>query len=203
MKTLSYKNPWGYLVAANIKDIENRTWKLPEKMKGQRVLIHVSAKPVPMKHESDIFTYNQWWQGLTPDQRVLLNSNTLPNSAIIGSVEFVDCVQNHTSIWAQHEAIVYSKKHGKDIIVPVWNWVLANPVLFAKPILNVKGKLSFWDFDIESEFIGIYSDGKDYSHLEVNGFTDPEHEECVMCGSNQTTITPEADICHDCGYVYT
>lgn len=30
----------------------------------------------------------------------------------------------------------------------VWNLVLANPVLFDKPILNVKGKLSFWDFEL-------------------------------------------------------
>lgn len=27
--------------------------------------------------------------------------------------------------------------------------VLANPVLFAKPILNVKGKLSFWEYPME------------------------------------------------------
>ena len=29
----------------------------------------------------------------------------------------------------------------------VWNWVLVNPVLYEKPINNVKGKLSFWEFD--------------------------------------------------------
>lgn len=49
----------------------------------------------------------------------------------------------------------------------------------------------------------IYTDGNDYSHLKVNGHEDPEHEECVMCGSTETIITPEADICHECGYVYT
>ena len=30
---------------------------------------------------------------------------------------------------------------------PIYNWVLANPVLYEKPILNVKGKLSFWEFE--------------------------------------------------------
>lgn len=49
----------------------------------------------------------------------------------------------------------------------------------------------------------FYSDGNDYSHLEVNSDQFPEHEECVMCGSTQVTITDDADICHDCGYVYT
>lgn len=49
----------------------------------------------------------------------------------------------------------------------------------------------------------FYSDGNNYSHLEVNSYQFPEHEECVMCGSTQVTITDDADICHDCGYVYT
>ena len=30
---------------------------------------------------------------------------------------------------------------------PIYNWVLANPILYKKPILNVKGKLSFWEFE--------------------------------------------------------
>jgi len=54
--------------------------------------------------------------------------------------------------------------------------------------------------DVSSSF---YSDGNDYSHLMVNSDKFPEHEECVMCGSTQVTITDDADICHDCGYVYT
>ena len=54
--------------------------------------------------------------------------------------------------------------------------------------------------DVNSSF---YSDGNNYSHLEVNSDQFPEHEECVMCGSTQVTITDDADICHDCGYVYT
>ncbi|MDR1715289.1 MAG: hypothetical protein LBS20_05550 [Prevotella sp.] len=32
------------------------------------------------------------------------------------------------------------------------NWVAADPILFDEPILNVKGKLSFWDC---SEFIKL------------------------------------------------
>jgi len=32
-----------------------------------------------------------------------------------------------------------------------YNWVLANPVRFAKPITNVKGKLSFWEYGLTEE----------------------------------------------------
>ena len=55
----------------------------------------------------------------------------MPKGAIIGSVEIVDCVQNHPSPWAEKG---------------VWNWVLANPILFPEPI-PAKGKLSFWEYD--------------------------------------------------------
>lgn len=49
----------------------------------------------------------------------------------------------------------------------------------------------------------VYTDGNDYSHLEVNSHKYQGHEECVSCGGTNVTITEEADICHDCGYVYT
>ena len=47
MKAISIKQPWASLIAHGIKDIENRTWKCPQKYIGQRVLIHASSsKPV-------------------------------------------------------------------------------------------------------------------------------------------------------------
>ncbi|MDR2917832.1 MAG: hypothetical protein LBV72_00495 [Tannerella sp.] len=128
MKVLSVKQPWAYLLCARIKPIENRTWKLPEKYKGERVLIHASGSG------GSKFNIN-----LTDDQmeaafrsiseECLLN--TMSFGAIIGSVVFTDCVQNHTSIWAEKDC---------------YNWVVEDVELFEKPILNVKGKLSFWDY---------------------------------------------------------
>ena len=59
----------------------------------------------------------------------------MPFGSIIGSVEIVDCVINYSSIWADKG---------------VYNWVLANPVLFKKPI-PAKGRLSFWEYDNLSE----------------------------------------------------
>lgn len=90
--------------------------------------------------------------------------------SIIGYVEIVDCVINHPSIWAE-KSIQLSKpiykeyydrdgwfdnvKYNNDKIDwinknPTYNWVLANPVKFAKPI-PAKGKLSFWDYPITDE----------------------------------------------------
>ena len=63
------------------------------------------------------------------------------NSAIIGSVEIIGCSINHPSKWAEKSDD--SKGYYED---PIYNWVLANPILFESPIENVKGRLSFWDY---------------------------------------------------------
>lgn len=139
MKALSIKNPWAMLIAHGIKDIENRTWRTTHR---GRIYIHVSA---PKKFNVQ----------LTDDQMIkalpLISSFTEGNvsfGAIIGEVDIIDCVQNHPSVWAEHFATKLRKIEGEmiPVNVPVWNWVLANPVLYNKPIENVKGALSFWEY---------------------------------------------------------
>ncbi len=126
MKAITIKQPWASLIVHGIKDIENRTWRTH--FRG-RVLIHASADNRLMNIPPSEF--------LTGDQCVAIDKVRFPSrdwhlySVIIGSVEIVDCVQNHPSIWAEKG---------------VYNWVLANPILYTKPIENVKGKLSFWDY---------------------------------------------------------
>jgi hypothetical protein len=138
MKALSIKQPWASLIAHGLKDIENRTWRTH--FRG-RVYIHVSAKAAGdfMRLLSNKQLNKVVWE--------LENYKTFETyfeySAIIGEVDIIDCVQDHPSIWAEkHEDFM-----GEFIRGPIWNWVLANPVLYDKPILNVKGKLSFWEFE--------------------------------------------------------
>lgn len=137
---ISVRQPWAYLVCARIKDVENRTWKCPEKYIGKRVYIHASKSQ-----------YKNPWDVLNKDQNELLLQRKeiivgadLEYGAIIGSVRFVDCVINHDSIWAEKSGIGQDKQTN-DWIKPIYNWVVADPVLFDEPIPNVKGKLSFWD----------------------------------------------------------
>lgn len=127
MKTISIKQPWASLIAHGIKNIENRTWKCPEKYIGTRVLIHASSTPAFSSWD----TLNNE-QIFSKDESYLKDINIcdIPLGAIIGSVEIVSCEQNHRSIWAEKG---------------VWNWALTNPILFDKPI-SCKGKLSFWEY---------------------------------------------------------
>jgi hypothetical protein len=149
MKTISIKQPWASLICTSrqenpnlgIKDIENRTW--PTKFRG-RVLVHASAK-----FDYSIFsvdTDSEKWESFT-------KTSNYPTGAIIGSVEIVDYVINYPSIWAEGTFFPIDDSEGYPPKQIIYNWVLANPVLFAKPI-PAKGKLSFWDFPMtEHEYL--------------------------------------------------
>ncbi|MDB0602340.1 ASCH domain-containing protein [Tenacibaculum maritimum] len=126
MKALSIKQPWASLIVHGIKDIENRTWKTH--FRG-RIYIHSSGKGVQN------FVFNQ--QQHEALSTINTDNMNMPYSAIIGEVDIVNCVVNHKSIWAEANW-PYEK--------PIYNWVLANAKLYNEPILNVKGKLSFWEF---------------------------------------------------------
>lgn len=135
MKALSIKQPWASLIAHGIKNIENRTWKT--KFRG-RIFIHASAKDAgalyELLNEKQIEAISNHWTAAPPFP-------DRPVSAIIGEVDIVDCVINHPSIWAENCM-------SSDTDKLIYNWVLANPVLYEKPILNIKGKLSFWEYEI-------------------------------------------------------
>jgi len=126
MKTLSIQNPWAWLICAGYKDVENRTWKT--NYRG-RILIHVSKK-------WDItgcdICYRAKETRCNLGTRICdLRKNT---GEIIGEVTITDCVRNHPSEWAESNC---------------YNWVLADPVLYAKPILNIKGRLGLWEYQKE------------------------------------------------------
>lgn len=114
MKTLSVRQPWANLIVHGIKNVENRTWRTH--FRG-RVLVHA-----PAGRDRD-FEYLTEKHGILPGYK----------SAIIGSVEIIDCIQDSTSPWAEPG---------------VWHWVLREPVLFEEPILGIKGKLGLWEYDI-------------------------------------------------------
>lgn len=144
-KALTVKNPWAWLITQGIKDIENRTWRT--NFRG-RVMIHAAASSALRKDEAlfEILSKEQWQEFKKWDQNIVkkipIDVNDLfserPTSEILCSVEIVDCVLNHPSIWAKKGLT----EDGK----PIWNWVLANP----RPEpdykgLKIKGSLSFWD----------------------------------------------------------
>ena len=145
MKAITIKQPRASLIVEGIKDIENRTWST--KFRG-RVLIHSSANPVGNLKSDSCFSHVVNEMQFSHLKSIGFKNWFMEDFAfgsIIGSVEIVDCVINHPSIWA--EKTYYDDFEDSKVI---WNWVLANPVKFAKPI-PAKGKLSFWDYPMTEE----------------------------------------------------
>ena len=56
----------------------------------------------------------------------------LPSQVIIGEADLVDIVRNSKEVFA---------------IPGNYHWVMANPILYKEPILNIMGKLRLWEFD--------------------------------------------------------
>ena len=150
-KALTIKQPYASLIVEGIKDIENRTWKT--NYRG-RILIHAGKDNLikNLKYGDDItYLNNKQLEYITNNKHNDIFNNELITGAIIGSVEIVDCVINHPSIWTE-------KTHSwnwfkgdfiqKDKRKVVYNWVLANPIKFNEPI-PMKGKLSLWETNLE------------------------------------------------------
>jgi len=139
MKAITIKQPWASLIVEGVKDIENRTWKTS--FRG-RVLVHAAAKPDNIKLEIEgqaSYKEIQMFSvlGRAEDDNLF--------GCIIGSVEITDCVINHPSIWAEKTPYAYLGKLTVECQPPIYNFVLANPIIFPEPI-PCKGKLSFWDY---------------------------------------------------------
>lgn len=114
MKAITIKQPWASLIVTpdpdnfgfGIKPIENRTWPCPKKYIGERVLIHAGLSV----DESSIDKISLINGELARKTWFDINDDKLPLGAIIGSVEIVDCVTNHSSIWAENSETNCSEK---------------------------------------------------------------------------------------------
>ena len=123
MKALSIQQPWAWLIVNGYKDIENRSWVT--KLRG-RFLVHASQK------------YDHSAMNTHPQRHVIksildakgLKADDLPRGGIVGSVEVLDCVAHHSSLWFDGE----------------FGFILANPaVLKFQPC---RGQLNFFTPEI-------------------------------------------------------
>lgn len=102
-RAISIRQLWAFLVAMGIKDIENRSWRLPKKYIGETVLIH-AAKALFQPFRRDGFTLAQ---ELVAERVGVKQAGLLPykhqsakTGGIIGAVRFNSCVNDSSSPWA-------------------------------------------------------------------------------------------------------
>lgn len=143
-KVLSIKQPWSSLIIEDIKPIENRTWRTNYRGK---LLIHASAVYDKSSNGSlsNLLGLDRW---SLLSQEFIDRYKDLPTSAIIGEATLLDCVNGYDNIWADKrsdEQEFWFKSSGKKVPT-IWHWVLESPIKYENPILNVRGKLSIWDY---------------------------------------------------------
>jgi hypothetical protein len=87
MLALSIRQPWAFLIASGIKDVENRTW--PTRQRG-RILIHAGK----------VFDLDGWKYIRSAHPEILLPGfGHFRRGGIVGSVVLIDCVQASESPW--------------------------------------------------------------------------------------------------------
>ncbi len=142
-KALTIKNPWADLIAADIKDVENRSRRTHYR---GTVLIH-SSKQIDSRWPNPFTLFTPEQIQAIPSEKIsrIVHANDLKFSSIIGQVDIVDCIQDSKSIWA---------------IPGQWHWVLKNAIMYAKPVPNVKGQLGLWNYKGELDYFVIDSWGQ-------------------------------------------
>lgn len=127
MKVLTIRQPWAQLIANGVKDVENRTWRTG--VRG-RIAIHASAAETS---KGDILAACRVLRqcGMR-DEASWIAWTMFPRAAIIATAELVDCVVTSDSPW-------FTGPYGFE---------LRNVKKLATPI-PAKGKLGFWEFDVE------------------------------------------------------
>jgi len=139
MKALSIKQPWAWLICAGYKDIENRNWKIGRNSRhGQyssrdianfsinlpeRIYVHAGKKPDNVGSGgiiADCLDFESWTKYVAVAD--------FAYGAIIGEVDITDCITESESPW-------FEGRYG---------FVLANPVLYDKPI-PYRGQLGFFE----------------------------------------------------------
>ena len=143
VKALSIKQPWAWLICRGYKDIENRNWRINQKvgLKPTQCNDDDFKLTLPTRiyiHASKTFD-KEGYSFLIDDPEVeeILTHNTQYASkdsfgAIIGEVDIIDCVTESKSPW----------------FVGKYGFVLANPVLYDKPI-PCRGMVGFFTPNIE------------------------------------------------------
>lgn len=114
VKTVSIQQPFAELICLGVMDVINVNFKTSYR---GICFIHATCDNKSFKPNEEQFNAANHIKEFNFD-----------NNAIIGQVEITDLVENHPSIWTDGQR----------------QFLFKNPILFEKPIRNVKGRGMIW-----------------------------------------------------------
>lgn len=141
---ISIRQPWAALIVLGWKDIENRTWALPARYKGQRVSIHTGIKPdravleyarQPIREAAAILATASGVDILDFERRAKAFPEAFELGGIVGRATLINSTLNGSnSYWAND-------------MDGVWHWQVSAPR--PVPFAACKGSLGFFKPSIE------------------------------------------------------
>lgn len=137
MKTLSMKQPFAELLISGKKTLELRNWKTDHR---GLLLIHASKEP---------------YREICEEYRI--NYSNLDYSAIIGVVHLdgIKTYADKETMLRDFNKHLAPEDYFADLAYPAERahaWIVSDPRRFAKPIPNVRGALSLWEYDLPEGF---------------------------------------------------
>ncbi len=137
MIALSIRQPWAHYILCDGKDVENRSWKLPPKHYGRRVLIHAGLRQEPMQACTEAKERAMLRARLRDTTPRMLVEGMAPRiegnmhlGGIVGVVTLLGCARDSRSPWAESGT---------------FHWLLAD----ARPLPfhPCKGRLGFFEVE--------------------------------------------------------
>lgn len=129
MKTLTIKQPWAYAIFSRIKDVENRTWKLPPGEYALHVAKQFDKEWFTKAHDPQYIEHLRYWADTNPDAGNIIAIFTLRG-------------MDYKSIWRSQGSIPHK----------ILSVVAVNP----QP---AKGDKGIWDFNVQRTPICFEQDG--------------------------------------------
>lgn len=147
MKAITVWQPWATLLATGQKHNETRSWRT--NYRGE-ILIH-AAKTDPLRGIC-MMPDEAWEQALIaldlPEE--FNRFEKFPTGAIIGKANLVDCFQIDEAYRRKLQRENPAELAFGDYSIGRYAWVMAEPVLFDKPI-PASGKQGLWNWEGELE----------------------------------------------------
>ncbi len=129
-RVLSIHGPWAWSIIYAGKDIENRTWGTAY---TGPILIHASSR----RYTGDTLEEARRYIAKCSKMPLEKVPMEFPTSAILGSVDVVDCTDLEVrSPWAEPDAV---------------KWILRDPQALTSPVQNIDGKLNLWKWTAPKE----------------------------------------------------
>jgi hypothetical protein len=130
-RAISIKQPWAWaIMQPGGKDIENRSWKLPERYIGQMLGLHTGKRPDPV----DAWYAVRNAAGKFPPQ----DHGELHLGCIVGVIRFSKNITSSPSVW-------FSGPNG---------WVIDGAVALPTPI-PCRGALGFFKPDHKAQSLAV------------------------------------------------